>query len=323
MTLPPSSDSAASAGDLKGVSPSGAPTAPLQPLPTSGSSSPATTLTGAALTDIGRKRSQNQDAVFADEAAGIFVVADGMGGHRGGEIASSIAVQVIPKAIQDGLSDGLRDGRKEAQKNTLNGAHSPIEIQRQDSGEPQSPGRPPVRPEDLLRRSILEANRRIFERAQNEPALRGMGTTVVVGWWHGGKFWIGQVGDSRCYLLRDQKHCWQLTRDHSLVTEKLRAGLITREELKTDRMRNVITRSVGFETLVEVDVYPLQVQPGDWILICSDGLSGMISDQFLFETWQHGVRQSLTPKSLAERLIQCANEGGGEDNISAVLIQFA
>lgn len=256
--------------------------------PARAQSFPVQSLTVGGVTDIGRKRSQNQDAFRILPAENIFVVADGMGGHRGGEIASTLAVEKISETLTSLLK-----------------------------------GTDAVDPAKALRSAIGSANRAIFERATIEPPLQGMGTTVVLGWWFQGLFWLGQVGDSRCYLLRDRNWAWQVTRDHSLVTEKLRAGLITREELKTDRMRNVITRSVGFEDSVQVDVYPLQMQTGDWILICSDGLSGMMSDEELRKVWLDGVQQGLSPQVLAEELVQRANECGGEDNITAVLVNFS
>src|ERR1051325_3325701 len=185
-------------------------------------------------TDIGRKRAQNQDNLAAHPDIGLFMVADGMGGHRGGETASAMAVQIVPEEVRARLAGACAD------------------------------------PRQVLTESILAANRKIFERSYHEPQLQGMGTTETVLLFKGGLLTIGHVGDSRCYFLRPDS-LWQATRDHSLVQEKLRAGLITRDEVKTDRMKNVITRSVGFEAEVNVEIYEMSVRKGDTFLLCSDG----------------------------------------------------
>jgi serine/threonine protein phosphatase PrpC len=168
---------------------------------------------------VGRRRSQNQDSFAFHPELGLFVVADGMGGHKGGEIASAITVEIMPQEI-----------RKSQQY-------------------------PHWDPQEAIIRAIRAANDAIYDHAQQNPMLRGMGTTVTALLFHGDRLVIGHVGDSRCYFFRplaaeqneDSFPVWQATRDHSLVQEKFRAGLITRAEMRTDRMKNVITRSVGFE----------------------------------------------------------------------------
>lgn len=235
-------------------------------------------------TDIGRKRTKNQDNGIALPDIGLFIVADGMGGHLGGETASSMVVDIVPDLI------------KKAQKSKK------------------------FDPRQALVDAITEANEKIYDRSLKQSELHGMGTTTTILLFHEETMTIGHVGDSRAYLL-DKESVWQLTRDHSLVQEKLRAGLITREQLKTDRLKNVITRSVGFEPAINVELYEWKPQSGNLFLICSDGLTGMLDDQQMFEIvkW-HAFERGGDLKSAVEALIQAANDKGGDDNITAVLV---
>ncbi len=235
-------------------------------------------------TDIGRKRQQNQDNGLSAPEVGLFVVADGMGGHRGGETASAMAVEVIPQKVKSGLK------------------------------------KMPLNPRAILEEAISAANAAIYDRALKQPGLQGMGTTTVAMLFNGKTMTIGHVGDSRCYFLRPGS-IWQLSRDHSLVQEKLRAGLITREQLKTDRMKNVITRSVGFEPEVSVETYEIAVQPGDTFLICSDGLSGMIDDLKMLELVEQGLYKEGDAQKTVQRLIESANAAGGDDNVTTIVVQ--
>lgn len=233
-------------------------------------------------TDIGRKRAQNQDSFSHHPEMGLYVVADGMGGHQGGETASLMAVQLIPerfKALKDKKWDNV----------------------------------------SALKTAIMDASNSIHLKAKEQPKLEGMGTTAVTILIEHPQVYIGHVGDSRCYLIRHHR-IWQLTRDHSLVQEKLKAGLITREKLKTDKMKNVITRSVGFEEDVDVDVYEMQIQPGDVFVLCSDGLSGPLTDELILNAVEGTIGQGLKPQDTAERLIQEANQHGGDDNITAIVL---
>lgn len=252
----------------------------------------------AFLSDIGRKRAQNQDSGGAFPEIGLFVVADGMGGHRGGEVASRIAVETIHEVA----AASLKDGKTSA---------------------------------DALTEAAKHANLRIMERSRKEPELEGMGTTTTTLRLEDGRAFIGHVGDSRCYLLK-REGLWQLTRDHSLVQEKLRAGMITREQLKTDRMKNVITRSVGFDLHFGIDVYEYAPEPGDLFLLCSDGLTGPLDDADIraiaektyfepaateeFRGRERGFEPLL--KGLAEALVAAANENGGDDNITALIARY-
>lgn len=263
------------------------------------------TIHASLLSDIGRRRAQNQDSggSFPDDA--LFVVADGMGGHRGGEVASQLAV----KSIHDAFREEMKDGAK---------------------------------PGEALSIGASAANRKIMERAQKDPDLEGMGTTATSLFFETRegnlpKAWIGHVGDSRCYLVR-RDGIWQLTRDHSLVQEKLRAGMITRDQLKTDRMKNVITRSVGFDLQFGIDLYEYAPETGDLFLLCSDGLSGPLEDpeihdivkRFYYEPLANAGKTEKDEipqidallKSTVDALIAHANDRGGEDNITALIARF-
>lgn len=237
-------------------------------------------------TDMGHKRKQNQDHGGAYPELGLFLVSDGMGGHRGGETASSTAVDVITSYL-----------RKTTQTQTQS-----------------------WNPKTALTGAIEAANQAIFEHASKDSALHGMGTTTTALLFKGSNLTIGHVGDSRCYFFRHHA-VWQVTRDHSLVQEKLRSGLITRSEVNTDRMKNVITRSVGFEKEVAVEIYQMDIQSGDCFLICSDGLSNMINDLKILDIIQSQVFEYKNIQKAVDDLIATANAHGGDDNITCIVIQ--
>ncbi len=241
-------------------------------------------LTAAFLSDIGMRRKQNQDSGLARPDLGLFLVADGMGGHQGGEAASKLCVEKIESHI--------------AQY-----AHT----QNNDTA--------------LLQQGVMIANQSIFELSQKDSSLSGMGTTTTVLKISNNLATIAQAGDSRAYYW-NKDGIWQITRDHSLVQEKLRAGLITREQVKTDDMKNVITRSVGYEMNVKTDIYTMEVEPGDHFLICSDGLSGPVDDDLMFDILEESAKSGLSLEDTAKRLIQKANERGGDDNSTVVLVQI-
>src|SRR5260221_9809072 len=209
-------------------------------------------ITGWGASDVGRKRHHNEDSLLCNNELSLFAVADGMGGHLGGERASRMAVEIVEREIEKARREGLLtrtpgDG---------NGEADPIGT--------------------LLRKAVVEADRAIYETAMANPALAGMGTTLTVLLFHGGELHMGHVGDSRAYLYRDGR-ARQLTEDHSWIQEQVRAGLISAEEARESRFRNIITRSVGFEPSVEPDLTALSVQAGDCFVICSDGLSNYLS----------------------------------------------
>lgn len=236
-------------------------------------------------TDIGKKRSTNQDSIFFDNNRLLFVVADGMGGHNGGDIASQLAVELFPKFF--------------------------------DSNKDQ------LDPKELLSKSIVHVNQGIYSKAQSEPMLKGMGTTIVSKYFKGGELYIGNVGDSRCYLVNNKK-IYQLSKDHSLVQEKLNMGLYTREDANKDKMKNVVVKTVGFEPEVEPDIFTYKVSKNDIFLICSDGLHGKLTDEDIVNTINSFIPEpeTTTPEVLqqaVDKLIELANFQGGQDNISVIV----
>jgi protein phosphatase len=240
------------------------------------------------ITDVGQRRDHNEDAYLVDEALGLFVVADGMGGHAGGGTASRLAVDTIQSAVKD--AKGSQPARFGART--------------EDSDLP-----------DLMREAVEEACAVIFRAAQDEPELAGMGTTVTAALVDGRTAFIAHVGDSRCYLLREGR-IYQVSEDHSLVNEQLKAGAISADEAKHSRFKNIITRSVGFEQQVQVDLMGLELEDGDALVICCDGLSNMVDDPEILSI----VEES--PIDVAPgRLVALANDRGGDDNITAIVVR--
>ena len=244
----------------------------------------------AARTDVGMKREHNEDSFLVNEDLGLYVVCDGMGGHAGGETASRLAVQTIEREL---LSAKLR-------------ADDPFASDKSLEDTPLA---------GALREAIEGACAAVFRTSRANPELAGMGTTCISLLIHGEKALVGHVGDSRAYLVRDGD-VHQLSEDHSLVNEQVRAGLLTEEEARHSRLKNIITRSVGFEEDVLVDVMGLQTRPGDRFLLCSDGLSNLIEND---EIGDH-LRQNPF-EEVPQKLIQLANERGGDDNITAVAVE--
>ena len=242
------------------------------------------------ITDVGRKRTHNEDSFLVDEALGLFVVADGMGGHAAGEVASAKAVEVIREVVAS------------HQELVRRYAEHPDDFELRD------------RSQALVERAIQEASSRIFAMAQADDARRGMGTTTVVLLRAGQKAIVGHVGDSRVYLLRDGV-AHQLTEDHTLVNAQLKQGLITKEEAAHVGFGNVITRSVGYQESVQVDTLLTDLLPGDRFLLCSDGLSGYVKD----EEWAKFLGAAL-PGELPGKLVQLANHRGGKDNVTALVV---
>lgn len=240
-------------------------------------------IVAAGQTDIGKKRKANQDSFRMDEENTFYIVADGMGGHAGGELASKITVDTIAEYL-------VHD--KEATSSQT--------------------------PQDLIIGAIHRANAAVYSQAQENPKLRGMGTTVLVLYFEKDMMYIGHVGDSRVYFVRGNE-IWQLTRDHSLVNEKFKAGIITRDQMRSDKSKNVITRSVGFESSVLADIYQKQIQPGDFYLACSDGLSGMLEDQQILEILKSKLAATRDLSKAVKSLIEEANANGGDDNITLVI----
>jgi len=244
----------------------------------------------AARTDVGMKREHNEDSFLVNEDLGLYVVCDGMGGHAGGETASRLAVQTIEKEL---ISARLR-------------TDDPFAIQ---APLPDSPLA------SALREAVEGACAAVFRTSRANPELAGMGTTCISLLLNADQAIVGHVGDSRAYLVRDGQ-VWQLSEDHSLVNEQVRAGLLTDEEARHSRLKNIITRSVGFEEDVLVDVIGVETKAGDRFLLCSDGLSNLIDAGELRDALTH-----TDIDKVPEMLIELANSRGGDDNITVVAVQ--
>ncbi len=233
------------------------------------------------LTDKGLRRDSNQDSCLINRDLGLFIVADGMGGHSGGEVASSLAVETVEEIVL-GMSAAQRS------------------------------------PREIIQVCYEEASRRIFDKAAKErPELVGMGTTMVMALVRGRNIYIGNVGDSRCYLF-SRPHLWQLTEDHSLLNEQLRAGILTEQQIQQFVGRNVITRSVGYEREVYPDIIEREIIPGELFLLCSDGLSGLVEDKVISE-----IMNQNNPNRIVKACVDKALANGGDDNVSVMLIQFS
>ena len=239
-------------------------------------------LSVAARTDIGMIRAGNEDNFYADANPfrGLFIVADGMGGHAAGEVASEMAVQIVTRELV-----GVRSANDQAVI-------------------------------DRVAQSLRTANQAIFSRTLQEVDKQGMGTTASVLLLAGGHYLIGQVGDSRVYLLRDGQ-LRQITKDHSYVQEQVDAGFLTPEQARYHPYSNVITRCVGASESVEPDVYVGEARAGDVFLVASDGLTGMVDDRRL----QQLLLSRASPGRLVDALISEANGRGGLDNITAIVVQ--
>jgi serine/threonine protein phosphatase PrpC len=225
----------------------------------------------AAATDVGRVRSLNEDSYLVDDRMVLVAVADGMGGHRAGEVASATALEALRAAVAN--------------------------------------GRP-------IREAIEDANGAVYEKANADTALTGMGTTLTAATMAAGDtLLIGHVGDSRGYLLRDGE-LKRVTLDHSLVEELVRDGRLTPAQAEVHPQRSVITRALGVDETVEVDVYPLQLHVGDRLILCSDGLTTMLREDDLAAT----VRREPDPDRLARALVDAANSAGGEDNVTVIVV---
>lgn len=242
-------------------------------------------LIAAGKTNIGMKRKTNQDSIYLGHERNLFVVADGMGGHNGGDIASKMAVDHIPEYIYEHWEE------------------DPIET---------------------FRSSVQYANSKIKQHGEANEQLVGMGTTVNGILFRGPNAYLANVGDSRSYLVHNHK-LFQLSKDHSLVQEKLNLGIYDREQAANDPQKNVLVRTVGFESDVEVDVFTYKVCRQDIFLSCSDGLHGKVSDPDILHIINSNIpNPEMATKEIVERtvdqLIAQANANGGNDNISVVIV---
>ena len=234
-----------------------------------------------SMTDIGRKRKLNQDTVYSCEHPlgnlnNLFIVADGMGGHKAGDYASAYTVKAIEREVE------VCEDR------------SPIKI---------------------LREAITIANIEIYNQASSEPDFAGMGTTVVAATVSDDVLYVANVGDSRLYLI--DKAITQVTKDHSLVAELVRKGSLDASQAKGHPDRNIITRAIGAAPTVDIDFFEVELNPGDIVLMCTDGLTNMVEDDEILRI----VRTGVDVPDIAENLIKMANHNGGKDNIGVVIIE--
>lgn len=246
-------------------------------------------------TDVGRVRNHNEDALFvlsgeqeANNAAppfGLFMLADGMGGHQSGEIASALALRVAASWLLSHVYFPLVDG-------TDRGANQPSLT-------------------DIVREAVSQANRVV---TRDYP---GSGSTLTCGMILGDRLFMGHVGDSRAYLLRIEQPARQLTKDHSLVNRLMEMGQLTEEEAAIHPQRNVLYRAIGQGPTLEIDVFTYALEPGDRLLLCSDGLWGAVGEA---EIWRL-IQESPTPQQACAQLVAAANAAGGNDNISVVLVE--
>jgi protein phosphatase len=242
-------------------------------------------------TDTGRVREHNEDTIATDPDVGLLVLADGMGGYNAGEVASGIAVKTITNLVREGLAREDLDAI--------------------DRGTGLS------RPSIVLRDAITRANKIIYQTARSQAECEGMGTTVVAALFYDNKISIAHVGDSRLYRQRGSQIS-QVTMDHSLLQELVDRGFYSPEEAQRAANKNYVTRALGVEPQVEVEVQEHPVDKGDIFILCSDGLSDMVEDE--------DIRLTISTfganlDTVAKQLIQLANENGGRDNVSVVLAQ--
>jgi len=243
------------------------------------------------ITDQGLVRDHNEDSISCDTELGLLVLADGMGGHKGGEIASAIAIDTILKELRKELPEIITGNIDDRTGYSLESM--------------------------AVEAAIKTANTNIFEAAKSNIKYEGMGTTIVVLLFYNNRLTVAHVGDSRLYRMRD-KTLEQMTRDHTLLQELMDRGFYTKKEARESLNKNLITRAVGVNATVDIDLLEEAVLPGDLFLLCSDGLTDMITDD-LIEDIQLNYKDDLQKMNM--ELIKQAKEHGGKDNVSAMLAQ--
>jgi len=244
-------------------------------------------------TDVGKVRDHNEDTIGAQPDIGLWVLADGMGGYNAGEVASGIAVKTIVDMVTEACK---REKRGDIESSTGY-----------------------MRQTIVLRDAIHRANKVINQTAQSQPQCEGMGTTLVASLFYDNKVSIAHVGDSRMYRLRGNRF-ERITMDHSLLQELVDRGFYSQEEAQRSTNRNYVTRALGVEANVEVEVQEIEVQKGDYFLMCSDGLPDMVEDEDIhltISTFANDVR------TVGEQLIKLTNDNGGRDNVSVILVRVA
>jgi PPM family protein phosphatase len=247
-----------------------------------------------AETDVGRRRKLNEDNVLIDQQSRLYAVCDGMGGHNAGEVASKMAIETIAAFIQ-------KTAGEEKDITWPYGLETDLSFEG-----------------NRLKTAIRLANKRVFKAADNREDYTGMGTTVVAALANDATLTVGSAGDSRCYLVRNGE-LKQVTRDDSWVSAAWAEGILTPEEIERHPLKNVITKAVGAKDNIDIEIVETTMEPGDIALLCSDGLHGMIHDDRILQLL-HPAPESL--EEAARRLIDAANEAGGKDNVSVVLLRY-
>lgn len=242
-------------------------------------------------TDIGRIRDHNEDAIAIDDSIALAILADGMGGHRGGEMASAITVSTIKDIVAEKVK------LLSSEKNNNGAIYSPESL--------------------LIQDAITQANTKVHESAEDNPQYRGMGTTVVVIMFYNNQFTVAHVGDSRLYRLRNGE-LKQITRDHSLMQELIERGFYTPEQARDSLNKNLVTRAIGIDSEIDIDVQEDVAMVNDIYLLCSDGVNDMLEDDLIKSTI---LANSDDLEKAATEIIRLANEHGGKDNISAILVK--
>ena len=237
------------------------------------------------LTDIGLVREKNQDSIYSSNESDfpIFIIADGMGGHKAGEIASKDAINIIKNVF-------LKHREKLINKKNIF---------------------------EVIEESIRIANETIYEKSLNLIEYKGMGTTISLCYIYKSHIYIGHVGDSRIYKIKDHG-IKQVTEDHSLINELIKKGKISEEEAKHHPQKNVIMRAVGTSKEIEIDISEVKFKKGEKLLLCSDGLSNMLSEEEMLGI----LKMNSSLENIGEKLINMAKENGGYDNVSLILIEF-
>ena len=253
--------------------------------------SPTNTLKNAAATDTGRVREHNEDTIGSDPSIGLYVLADGMGGYKAGEVASGLAIKTILSMVREAF-----DTQNIAGIDRLSGLQ---------------------RASIVLRDAILRANKIVHQTSRSQPNCDGMGTTVVAALFYQHKLIVAHVGDSRLYRVRGGTF-QQVTVDHSLLQELVDRGFYSMEEAANSTNKNYVTRALGVESSVDVDVHEYPLAVGDRYLLCSDGLSDMLADT---EIANHLMRHADSLINATHALIESANRAGGRDNISVILTE--
>ena len=247
----------------------------------------------AGKSDKGMKRKNNEDAFVVDSNLGFMIVADGMGGHASGEVASKLATELTSQQLKRALQTG----------------HVPVFF--------HVPDTPNLDKRSLLLGDCIKfSNQAVYEAAQSNPANHNMGTTIVAALWLDDRLAVAHVGDSRLYTYHDGK-LRQWTVDHSFVQEQIERGLLSPEEAENSEMKNMLTRSVGISEDVQVDVTEIKPEEGDYVLLCSDGLTKMLTH----EQMESVFKSETEPERIVDQLITKANQAGGGDNVTAVVAQ--